>query len=55
MHTIVVDCMRCGGDGRIIRSRWEWEDTDLGPCQACDGSGQIALPLELIEMGDLPP
>jgi DnaJ-class molecular chaperone len=47
------DCKQCGGDGRRITSRWEWEDTDLGRCYACDGTGKVEIGLEPIEMEDL--
>jgi hypothetical protein len=50
---IVEDCKQCGGDGRRITSRWEWEDTDLGPCLACDGTGRVEIWLTSIEMEDL--
>lgn len=51
--TVTLDCKQCGAGGRRITSHWEWEDTDLGPCLACDGTGQIEVELQPIGMEDL--
>jgi DnaJ-class molecular chaperone len=51
--TMYVDCPCCGGNGAHIISRFEWEDTYLGPCEACGGTGQVEVELQPIEMEDL--
>ncbi len=51
--TMYVDCPCCGGNGAHITSRFEWEDTYLGPCEACGGTGQVEVELQPIEMEDL--
>lgn len=51
--TQLVDCKYCGASGRRVTSRWEWEDTDLGPCSACDSTGEIEAERAPVEMEDL--
>jgi len=38
----ILHCIRCGGEGREIKSKYGGNDPDTwdaGPCPACDGSG----------------
>lgn len=51
MSQVFKDCDVCGGEGRILMSRYGGNDPDVwdaGPCEDCDGTGQIAMMCEHI-------
>ena len=43
-----VDCERCGGEGRIWKSKYGGNDPDVwdaGECPVCEGTGSITVNL----------
>lgn len=51
-----VPCEACGGEGRLLKSRYGGNDPDVwdaGPCPVCEGDGRMEVEVEPIEMDDL--
>lgn len=53
---ILVLCDHCGGEGRLLRSRYGGNDPDLfdaGECPVCNGTGLEEVETTPVEMDDL--
>lgn len=45
MPKMTLPCVKCGGEGRIFKSKYGGNDPDVwdaGQCEACEGSGHQA-------------
>lgn len=53
----IVPCQCCGSEGRIYDKYYTWQDgwidRDIGPCEACEGTGGEIIETEPITMEDL--
>lgn len=39
---MILPCLKCGGEGRVFKSKYGGNDPDVwdaGKCEVCDGSG----------------
>lgn len=55
-RTIRVLCESCGGEGRILKSRYGGNDPDVwdaGPCPVCDGTAYVTIETHPVTMDEI--